>query len=140
MHCIVAGSNLPPEQREQTTTLHTPSDQQHSAAEVAGIASIHPDYLEDTPSREVPATRDEAQAEERPSLLSFFGRRASSGGGEEPVPIAADQEARVERTSEENRRMSGSHTAGIIDSLNDRNSSGHKDIQDLAEHYKGRSR
>lgn len=114
-----AGSGLPPEMQEGSNlSMHV-----CSTAEMSSIASIHPDYQNDErEAQEGPSAAVTRDSDKTSNLYdTLLGRRSSS------------QSASQIQGSAQNHPP-------IADSLKHREAQGHEDIQNLAEHYKGRSR
>lgn len=116
----LAGNNLPPELVERGDNRFSALPN-CSEAESAGIASIHPDYEND--SRE---TEEGATVVRGPESTFTFSKLPWGKRISEPEYIEKLEE-----------RQEGEQPSGP--SLYN-GSSGHKDIQNLAEHYRGRSR
>ena len=126
-----SGATLPPELQDSVQRgLHIPSEAQPTDAETAGIASIHPESRDDSRGQTMllaergPSDQGSTQ---KPSLYESLMRRR----------IDAQTKSETKCQSEE-KESPGQFS--LADSLRDQNGSGHLDIQNLAEHYKGRSR
>ena len=118
-----AGCGLPPEVRTRADA--GTSMPICSAAEMSNIASIHPDYQNDYQNEERQSGQDPSAAVTRDSEKTYnlydtlLGRKGS------------------DRTT---TQTSAQIHPSIADSLQNRGAQGHEDIQNLADHYKGRSR
>ena len=123
-----AGPGLPPEQQTD--------------AELAGIASIHPDFEPISCSEPMESSRLQPGNAEQQSLYDSLLGKATG----RPTGVAV--ESQRQRSSSLGQgpgpglELASSHsgTQNLSESLKDRGGSGHLDIQNLAEHYKGRSR
>ena len=94
-----------------------------STAEMSNIASIHPEYQnEGIQTGEAPSAAIARDSEKTYNLYDTLLGRKSSG-----------QHAPQTQESAQNH-------PSVADSLQHRGAQGHEDIQNLAEHYKGRSR
>ena len=94
-----------------------------STAEMSNIASIHPEYqIEESKTQGAPSATVTRGSEKAYSLYdTLLGRKGS------------------EESASQSPQSAQNHPS-VTDSLNHREASGHEDIQNLAEHYKGRSR
>ena len=121
-----AGPGLPPEQQTD--------------AELAGIASIHPEFEPVSCSEPLESSRLQPGSAEQQSLYdSLLGRATGRPPGDAAeIPRQRSSSLRHGPGLELASSLSGSQN--LAESLKDRDGSGHLDIQNLAEHYKGRSR
>ena len=118
------GCGLPPEMRGRLSEGgQLPAC---STAEMASIASIHPEYQSEEENQfqrqQSPSVAITTDSEKTYGLYDTLLGRKSSG-----------------QTTYQPQQSIQTHPT-IADSLKHREASGHEDIQNLAEHYKGRSR
>lgn len=120
---------IPPEYQDDAPPgLQSAIQPQHTIAETAGIASLHPETMDEQPLHStVVEASEEHGLKQRPNLYkSLLGKKENA------------QPTKPSIITSEDDRMGGQ--ASLAASLRDQTGPGHQEIQNLAEHYKGRSR